>query len=365
MKIFLVLSILTLAVSAKADQIWNKSLNLAKATAQKSSGRIIHAYKTKDFLKVVNVCSATLIAQDQILTAAHCFKHDELLKSEEQEKVKLRKSEVTTKIYFDIDGVTSKSLGDKIYKLADMVGFIRGENIAAVEEILKELPEIQNQKLHPIYEANPYLDVNTYGRESSYNFIDELEGRIFKSEAELRSTPKSTIYDLATASLTKKINSPPLKTIEYIPGEEIFTAGIAGGDLTAEQTVTKCTTGQRVLQYVISESQKLMSLMEIQINNFKAADKSKIPEWEYTLREMELDKKLVQHSMKNAIATNNEGILSQCHDSILQGYSGGPQFVVRNNEVYIAGITSLTVKIKNTQGKYVSGARASLLNLKN
>lgn len=277
---------------------------------QKSSGRIIRVIETKDVITVDNICSATLIRLDTIVTASHCFYRnpDEISKYPE-------------KLYFDIDGITSEGLSQKIDPLKNEKGEISLSNKNQVLSALKNMALITQTKIHKKYIQSA---VAAYGSEVA-------------PEAE---------NDVAVGKLDRKLKTSFVKIAEYQDGETIYLAGHPGKHLAGKQKVVTCESGKPTYDYLVS---KVDSTVE------RVSGKRKGKATPANNRAVKL---------ANYKKFYETAILNLCEDTIVRGYSGGPQVVVRNNEVYIVGVTSqMFESMYGLAGDKVLGAK--VLNLWN
>lgn len=291
-------------------QVHASDLDLATQALKQSSGRIIRVIYGPQFINIDNICSATLVGPSSIITASHCFYRNPDEQAQHPEK-----------FYFDIDGVTSSRLSESLLKLSDKDENIRGANIVLAKNLLKKMPEILRPQIHPRYIASAET---AYANQTS-------------PEAE---------HDVATADLASALKVRPITLTEYIDGETVFIGGYPGKFLSGKQKVIECISGKFAKQYLIEK---------LESSDTRTAGRRK--------------KSSSSQDNKNLKLANYEkyhqtAVLNTCNDTIVRGFSGGPQVVVRNQKVYLVAVTSqMFESMYGLAGDKILGAK--VLNLQN
>lgn len=348
-----ILSLMTITFSAVAgeDQAFNSAPKSVIEKIQKSSGRIIQVVRGPGFLRIGNTCSATLIGPDQIITAAHCFKTKVITNANGKIKKTLLKTITLENTYFDIDGVTSHNLHAQIQNLLDDAGFIRGKNIKLANDLLKNIPQIQSAKLHPVYLKHMPIEIDRNQMGFGYELPLEYEYLNYKIE--------SVAYDVATAQLSQKINAPIVSIGNYQDGENVYIAGYGGGVLESSLEVYECVTGELALESILYAAETLLSEFKIVLNNLSHTTGSDSINAEslYQHKKKSLESAI---TLAKDLKNKKQGILSECPGAMMtQGFSGGPQFVIKNNKVLIVGITSTTPSSANKHGELMQAPLAN------
>jgi hypothetical protein len=309
LKAYILLSLLTIfSFQANAqlfdDELVDTETLAVREKLQSVTGRILHVVRAKDYTLITNICTATLIGEDTVVTAAHCFKTKEL--RTKLDSIKQAAYELTTiqDFYFDIPEVTSNQLDVQISNLKiDKYFKVPKESKSKLNQILSQLPKLKDIQISQDYLKNLPVVFSTYKprnekqREYLDNFLKNYSINYQKS-----------VNDMAVAKLTKKLPASDITIAELDPdNENIYTSGYNGGDLSQHLRVFKCNNDRSVIDDL---------LPQIDLDSFV---------------------KLLQSS--------NEILLSKCHEEIVEGLSGGPQIQYKNGKISLVGITSSTIGV--------------------
>jgi hypothetical protein len=303
LKAFILLSLLTIfsfqtANAQLLDDEWGDTETLAvQEKLQSVTGRIIQVMRGKDFTAVLNVCSAILINENTIVSAAHCFKREPSLPNtdiSDLEKLQIASHE----FYFDIPGVTTKNLDFAIASISpkDSVKIFK-EKENALNAILSDLPKIGEPQILKAYEENIPNQLTSYRPPHKSKETGE-KGPIVNYWG--------NIYDTSVAILDRKITTTPISIGELNKDNDtIYVSGYYGGNLAESLRVFKCNRNRSVID-------KLLPLTE-------------------------LDK------FANLLKNSKQLIVSYCNGEILPGQSGGPQVQLKDGNIVLVGVTSATL----------------------
>lgn len=328
---FLGLFSITWAVSA---------MEQSPSLIQKSTGRIIFVTQEGDYLHITNNCSATLIAPNRILTAGHCFEMRSLLKTQ---------TPSNTKMFFDIDGVTSKNLSQSIRSYMDENSpLINGRNKRRAQKILNRLPEITSYKLHPTYSQNMPVMLDEYRLKTLSEPTLETELQNYKIEA--------VQYDLAIATLSREVLTTPVSIASYQEGEDIYISGYPGGPLDGTLETYKCITGELALDGALYAADVEHMDIKTVLNNLRVSTSA---EAQMIQKELERKETLLNAAKDLLKSSVSSAILAECpNGKIIKGFSGGPHFVLRNNQPYLVGVSSTVPRVSVKYGEIMIGSRS-------
>ena len=282
--------------------ISSDDLTIASEKLRKTSGRIIRVTYKVGYIEITNVCSATLIDNNKIITAAHCFyttptEKESGIFDEVLSYIKGSDEYSREVFHFDIDGITSQDLFQNISKISDVDKKIKGKNKVYAKLLIRKMPKISKVKLHP-------------------NYIE--------SANKTANTPEAPepAHDVAVGHLDRKLNVGFLKVSDYRDEDTVFLAGHPGMSLHIPLNVIPCTAGTAAYQELVTKVDFSTERTGGKNNSKASNDEDK-------------NRKLTRYRHFYETA-----IIEVCNEIIVRGYSGGPHVVVRDNEVYIVGITS-------------------------
>lgn len=287
------------------DEMLSYDTLVAKEKLAPITGRIIKVIKSPTGVQFTNVCSGVLISENQIVTAAHCFKVKPIFVGWDKITKRIKQAVSSESYYFDIPGVTSKTFYEEALKIAgihnesgQMNVKISARDGIKLQKLLNKLPKIK-RALYPL----EYLQNMPTVIASKISFED------YRKQIQLRKkypvNYAGSAYDYAIAELDRSIQAKPLYTAPLTApraNTSVYVAGFFGASLEKPLQVFKCEAGAHVLD----DLQRQADMTEF----------SKL--------------KAVSHQL----------VITNCDGEIISGVSGGPQVVLRNGEIYLVGVTS-------------------------